>query len=131
MRERSKGEISFTFITKVLQSIIDGIYAESTNPEYDWTNSDGYVKHRTKIDELIGDFEHFWKPIYKNLQKIYGEEIAKFIQKKLLTYHIRHNKGGFTDFCLWLHISPELELGEYERLKDQIQKEDRLSTYLT
>ncbi len=125
MEKISEGEIPFTYMTKVLQLIIDKIHAVETSRGID------HVKMRTKIDELIGEFEHFWKPHYKFVQKIYGEEVAKHLQKQLLIYHIRHHKDGYTDGCLWIHIGFDTWGKEdYQNLKTEVLNDDHLSSYL-
>lgn len=108
------------FLENMLQYTMDEIKKVENNGEME------YVERRTKIDALIGDFDGLWRHIYDAVQKIYGEEISKAMQKRLLIYHIKHEHGGFDGLPIWANIGfDSWGREDYEKLKEEVLMQEK------
>jgi len=78
-----------------------------------------FITRRATIDRVCGHFSGFWEIMYGIVEKKFGEQSAKEFQKNVLTYHIRHNDGGYSD-TLKFFIGSGMSYDEYEKLKKEV-----------
>ncbi len=78
-----------------------------------------FAMRRVEIDREYGKFDGFWRSLYESVREKFDEQSAKEFQRKVLTYHIQHNDGGYSDGLKFL-IGFDMSYSEYEQLKTEV-----------
>jgi len=81
-----------------------------------------YYELKTAIDEEVGDFDGYWKCVYKRVEENFGDAKAKEVAKEMIIHHYNLTKDkGFESvlkYCLGFNMAWD----DYKKIIEKISK---------
>lgn len=82
-----------------------------------------YGKLRMAIDEEIGNFDGYWKSVYKAVEEKFGDAKAEEVTKDMIIHHYNLTKEKGFESALRFSLCSSITWDDYKKIIEKISKE--------
>jgi len=81
-----------------------------------------YGELKSAIDEEIGNFDGYWKCVYRRIEDNFGSAKAKEFQKDMIIHHYNLTKNKGFEGVLKYFIGFDINWDDYKKIIEKISK---------